>query len=295
LPETALFARLMPDGLVHYGVSAAHDPKLEPLHFIRVSGERVIPLPPGDGSTTPQEHEGWLQGLRNQGFIVEDHIAAPGQELQTILMAQRKRPGSRAVGMPELRRLPLLASVALATRSARRVLYLFRTFHDSPDRVEMHRAVDDAIEVAEKVAAGSSGREKAGEVGRVADMARRVTQRLVPPPADNIARVVADVIAAAAAALQPELDAEKVISHVADAIWTAANTVAFAKAVAGDMATGSREFGKMLSGRLDDMGDEGIHNAVARDYDQLLALNLGRFPDVGAGIDPTAKGPLGDL
>ncbi|MGE5756370.1 MAG: hypothetical protein ACM35G_11775 [Planctomycetaceae bacterium] len=41
--------------------------------------------------------------------------------------------------------------------------------------------------------------------------------------------------------------------------------------------------------------DRRIHDATAADLRQLLELDLGRFPELGAVIDPGEDGPLGPL
>jgi hypothetical protein len=44
----------------------------------------------------------------------------------------------------------------------------------------------------------------------------------------------------------------------------------------------------------------GVHfepyvSAALNDYDKLLRLNLGDYPDLGDPIDPSTRGPLGPL
>ena len=38
-----------------------------------------------------------------------------------------------------------------------------------------------------------------------------------------------------------------------------------------------------------------VSAAARADYDRLLSLNLGTYPDPGQPIDPTETGPLGSL
>jgi hypothetical protein len=211
------------------------------------------------------------------------------EELQDALLRRRRRPESRSVRKMELRTIPLLASVALASRCVRRVQPLFRTFPDTKDREALHQAIDKAAEMTEAVAAGVRTQGMDKEIAGLAELAKRVSGRVLPPPADQVAYAVGCAADAAAGAIAG--DAEKTINDAATAFSVTAKLVSLRNAVAEDVQAAGDELEKLCSGQFDDMGADEMRDAIATDYEKLLTLDLG----ADSPVDPRPEGPLGPL
>jgi hypothetical protein len=194
----------------------------------------------------------------------------------------------------ELKRLPLRAIAALAARCARRVQHLARLPDDRPEKERCLSAVDEAIRLAEDFAKGLP-------VPRVEAVVREVEacRTLAQGQYARETAVAAIVLAAHAAAtaqhaleLEGESESESEephlfrnaepspLPHLADLTADLAARDAF---VAGMDAAGA-------AGHSD-----GFIEAAREDYQKLLRLFLGTYPQAGQPIDPPPDGPPGPL
>ena len=193
----------------------------------------------------------------------------------------------------ELKRLPLLAIVALAARCARRVRPLFQ-LPDSPDQAVHLRSIDRAIEFTESVARGT---ESAHANDDEQDATRSAIQSVsFDSPDEGIAR---EAIRAAAAKVQLAGEAAAKALHAAiGASYVArspgVDTSHTADAVAGNAAASAKFAAKVISDHDKGVG-EAYEAAVSSDYETLLKIGLGQFPDPGQPVDPAEDGPLGPL
>ena len=159
----------------------------------------------------------------------------------------------------DLARLPQRAIVAYAVRCARRLQPLFATTGIPDDNLHA-QAVEEAIDIAERFCRG--------EAGRVADVC------MAAKAAAKAASRVAD-----AAGTPDAVNAARVAEFAAYAVATPvyAAIVAYATATVAAKTASA------------------VDAAARADYDRLLSLNLGTYPELGHPIDPTATGPLGPL
>lgn len=224
----------------------------------------------------------------------DSHFDEQGRKkLRDTAPKRSRRPESRSVTKAELRNLPLLASVALAARCARRVQPLFRICHDDPDWDQLHRVVDGAIEAAAVVAAGCSMPDMTRKIAELAKLARLVSRSPLTPPADQVAVAAAHAANSAAAAVAG--NAEETTSQAGDTFWVTADLVAFHNVLAGDLDLATAELDKALCGQWDDSGADEMRDALATDYEHLRTQDLGHFPNLGEPADPGDNGPLGPL
>ena len=194
------------------------------------------------------------------------------------------------ISTEDLKKLPLRAIVALAARCARRVESLSRPPDGHPDRDRCRTAIDGAIRLAEDFARGFtvSGRalRDPGGRGLSVDRAGRVVRETA------LAAVVWTAHAAAAAmeglGLRDEPAEVSVMGtrqpnpfpQLANVAADLAARDAFTAAVDAAVAVG--------------FADEFIKGSM-QDYQALLKLGLGRYPEAGQPIDPSPAGPLGRL
>jgi hypothetical protein len=190
----------------------------------------------------------------------------------------------------DLKKLPLRAIVALSARCARRVEHLALLPDDHPASERCRAAVGAALRMAEDFARGrpcpsleSVVREieacrAIGEGAFVHDMA--------------MAAVIRAAHAAATAAHGLDLRGEPAEAQV----FGAAKPDPFphladitAELAAGDALTAAVE-----AAGADGHTDQFIKGAV-EDYEILLRLGLGSYPQAGQPIDPSTDGPLGPL
>ena len=193
--------------------------------------------------------------------------------------------------MPEdLKKLPLRAIVALGARCARRVERLALLPDDHPENQRCRAAVAAALRVAEDFARGkpcpsleSVVREieacrAIGEGAFVHDMAMAAVIRAAH----------AAVTARHALDLRGELEEKDLLGdaqpnpfpHLADITADQAAWAAFTATVEAAGADGHTD--PFLKGAIED-------------YEKLLRLDLGSYPQAGKPIDPSTNGPLGPL
>jgi hypothetical protein len=190
----------------------------------------------------------------------------------------------------DLKKLPLCAIVALTARCARRVERLALLPAEHPEAERCRAAAANAIRLAEDVAKGLSCPSLESVVREVEACRAVVEGDFVRESA--MCAVVLTAHAAASAQEAIALRGEKMepsmfgapkpnpFPHLADVTADIAARDTFMAAV---KATGA-------GGHSDAM----IKAAVA-DYQKLLGLDLGSYPQAGSPIDPSSMGPLGQL
>ena len=186
-----------------------------------------------------------------------------------------KRPSEKILEVSQfhLRKIPLLASVALAARAARRILPLFRPVHDDHGKDLRKDVLQAALSTAERVAMGwEVTPDEAQHYGRLA-----LREIDAPAVGSAAAGVVARAAFASAAAL--EGDAEKVVAEVYSVLSAAAGCV-------GISGSDANQY---------EAARQGMTDAAAADYTLLAELFLGEFPDAGEPLDLSEAGPLGPL
>jgi hypothetical protein len=190
----------------------------------------------------------------------------------------------------DLKKLPLRAIVALAARCARRVEHLVRLPDAHPVNERCRVATANAIRLAEDFANGSPG-SSAENVVREIDECRAISS--CDFTGDSaLATVVMAARAAANALHAGELCGESAqfrsvgshkpdpIGHLSDVTADLAARAAFTAAFEAVAAIGH---------------SDSFITAAIDDYEALLRLDLGKYPEAGEPVDPSSKGPLGPL
>ena len=210
---------------------------------------------------------------------------------------KRDHPGRWRIAMivtdytPEdLKKLPLRAIVALSVRCARRVEQEACLPDDHPEKERCRTAVANAIGLAEDFA-------KSLPCSSLESVVREVEACRAVAEGEFVRGIVMAAVVqaahAAAAALhalglrgEPEggqpFGAAKPnpFPHLADLTADLAARDAFTAAVEAAAAIGHTD--QFMKGAIED-------------YEKLLRLDLGSYPQAGNPIDPSSKGPLGPL
>ena len=192
-----------------------------------------------------------------------------------------------------LKALPLRAIVAFAARCARRVEPLAQAPEGDPQGAGRRAAVDAALRMAEAFASGADA----------------------PPDESVIAAIDAAREAASDPAGSSAVSAAAQAAHAADSAWHAGfsgREEAKAKTHGGEPAQAGWSAGALthvtadlaalnaFTAAADAFVSVGYHNedfvgSALNDYDKLVRLGLGRYPEPGDPIDPSPAGPLGPL
>jgi hypothetical protein len=193
-----------------------------------------------------------------------------------------------------LKQLPLRAIVAFAVRCARRVQTLSELPENHPNRDKLRDDIEAALRMAEGVASNPTAQFPESVLESL-DASRRVAD--IPLRAERAAAAASEAAHAAATAwhLTAEsseregdrpremrtTDARKFLGGLSRQQADVAALNAFTAAVDAYSAIG--------------LNNEAFVAAALRDYDKLLHLKLGHFPDAGSPIDPSSQGPLGPI
>ncbi len=173
-----------------------------------------------------------------------------------------------------LRRLPLRALVAFASRCARRIQSQYVLENDHPTKQTSTAAINAAIRVAEEFAMGGAvDVKKAATAARDAEEAFAAAQEADPANSGAIHAAKAALAAVGAANISFAVRASK---GMGKEVWAAVE-------IAGE---------SMIAAMSD---EETASRALAFDLETLAELELGQFPDWGETIDPMEDGPLGPL
>jgi len=191
-----------------------------------------------------------------------------------------------------LKMLPLRANVAFAVRCARRVEQLAQLPEGHPQRESRRRAVEAALLMAEAFASGSDAPPDDSIVAAVA-ASRDVADG---PPGS------ADATAAAAAAAHSAISAWQAGFQEAQEIGPPETRTARARKFLGALEQVTADLATLnaFTAAADAYESIGLHNkrfvgAAMNDYDKLIRLKSGRYPELGDPIDLSPGGPLGPL
>jgi hypothetical protein len=190
-----------------------------------------------------------------------------------------------------LKALPLRAIVAFAARCARRVEPLAQLPQGNPQRESRREAVEAALRMAESFARGMDA----------------------PPDESVVAAVDASRDAGGEPAGAAAVSAVAQAAHAAASAWHAGPQVAEESRAPGNHTTEAGRFLGALTHITADLAalnaftaaadafvsvgyrNEDFVDAALSDYDALVRLELGRYPEPGAPVDPSPGGPLGPL
>jgi hypothetical protein len=191
----------------------------------------------------------------------------------------------------DLKQLPLRAMIAFAARCARRVEHLAELPEGHPGKDERRVAIDAALRLAEDVARGETC-STAESVVQAIDVSRQ---------AAGAARSCESAAAAAAEAAHAAASTLSVISRAAEdeGMPQSARNVG-ARKFLGSLESTTADLAAMsaFTAAAEAYDAVGLDNkdfvgASLNDYDKLIRLGLGRYPDPGDPIDPSPSGPLG--
>ncbi len=174
----------------------------------------------------------------------------------------------------QLRRLPLRALVAFASRCARRIQSQYVLENDHPTKQSSTDSINAAIRVAEEFAMGGSvDAKKAATATRDAEEAYAAAQdpEFASPEAVHAAKAALAAVGAANICF-----AVKASQGMDKEVWVAVE-------IAGE---------SMIAAMAD---EETASRALAFDLETLAELELGEFPEWGETVDPMEDGPLGPL
>jgi hypothetical protein len=190
--------------------------------------------------------------------------------------------------LEDLKKLPLRAIVALGARCARRVEYLALLPDGYTDAKRCRAAVADAIRLAEDFAKGLTCSNLESVVREVESCRTIAAGDFVRDSAMGAVVLSAHAAAAALEALEMrrEPGETSLTGHpppnpfpkLADVTADLAVREVFTAALEANAAVGHADH--FLKGAIED-------------YEKLLSLDLGSYPEAGKPIDPSPNGPLG--
>ena len=194
------------------------------------------------------------------------------------------------ISTEDLKKLPLRAIVALGARCARRVESLIVLPDGLEARDKCRTTIDGAIHLAEDFARGSPCRDVRTVIGDV-EACRTIAEG--DYPRETAMAVVVWTAHAAAAALEAtglrDEPAEVSVTGMRQP-----NPFPQLANVAADLAARDAFTAAVDAAGAAGHADQFTKSAV-EDYQALLKLELGRYPDAGEPIDPSPAGPLGEL
>jgi hypothetical protein len=188
----------------------------------------------------------------------------------------------------DLEKLPLRAIVALAARCARRAERLALLADDHPLKDRCRKAVAGAIGLAEEFAKGLPTPSLEFIVGEVEVCRRDAQDDFVRHSAIGAAVLAAHAAATALRALA--LRGDPAALHALGA--AAPDPLPHLADVTADLAARDAFTAALEAVAADGHTDSFIKGAI-EDYERLLRLDLGSYPQAGQPIDPSSSGPLG--
>jgi hypothetical protein len=192
----------------------------------------------------------------------------------------------------DLKKLPLRAIVAFAARCARRVESISQFPAEHPQREARRVAIDNAIRLAEEISQGLSF-ASVEPVVRALDASRSISGGGVACEcAAGAAAAAARTAATVWLVLNPgesDRDADRWTRTPEARSYMSRLANDTAEIVAMDAFTAAVEAAAAAA-----YSDNFMRGAI-RDYERLLGLTLGTYPQGGRPIDPSPEGPLGPL
>jgi hypothetical protein len=189
-----------------------------------------------------------------------------------------------------LKALPLRAIVAFAARCARRVEPLAQLPEGNPLRESRREAVEAAFRMAESFARGTDA-----------------------PLDESVVAAIDESLEAGGEPGGAATSAVAQAAHAAASAWHAGAQVAEESRAPGKQTIEAGRFLGALTHMTADLAalnaftaaadafvsvgyrNEEFVDAALSDYDKLVRLKLGRYPEPGAPVDPSPDGPLGPL
>jgi hypothetical protein len=190
----------------------------------------------------------------------------------------------------DLKKLPLRAIAAFAARCARRVEHQALLPDDHPENEKRRTAVAAAICLAEDFARDSLCTSYESVIRNVEESQTVAEGDFVRDIA--MSAVVQAARAAGAGLRVLQLRAEPEESHMFGAAKP--NPFPHLADVTADLAAREAFTAAMEAAAATGHADDFINAGIA-DYEKLLQLDLGSYPQAGKPIDPSSKGPLGPL
>jgi hypothetical protein len=188
----------------------------------------------------------------------------------------------------DLKKLPLRAIVALSARCARRVEHLALLPDDDPEAERCRAAVASAIRLAEDFARGLPCSSPESAVREVEAWRAVVNADLVRDSATGAIVMAAHAAAASLRALNLRGETEGSHSHGS----ATPDPLPHLADVTADLAAQGAFLAALEAVAAEGHSDTFV-NAAVDDYQKLLRLDLGRYPQAGEPIDPSSRGPLG--
>jgi hypothetical protein len=186
----------------------------------------------------------------------------------------------------DLKKLPLRAIVAFATRCARRVEGLA-----GPTEGEGAPAIAEALRLAENFARGLTLPGINAALAAIEPVPSAVRGDVVR---ENAYEAVVRAVHAAAAAAQAIADEQEPAEPRLVSGGPPEQPLAPVARVSADLAA-MEAFTAARDAAVAQYSTDDFARGAAHDYWTLLGLNLGRYPDAGKPVDPSPGGPLGPL
>jgi hypothetical protein len=187
-----------------------------------------------------------------------------------------------------LKKLPLRAIVALAARCARQVEPLALLPDDHPEAQRCRVAATNAIRLAEGFAKGFPCSSSPSVVQEVETCRAVAEGDFLRASAMGAIALAARAAATAERALEARVEKEE--PHLFGA--PKPNPFPHLGDVSADLAARDAFTAALEAADANGHSDAFINGAV-EDYEKLLRLNLGNYPEAGKPIDPSGDGPLG--
>jgi hypothetical protein len=193
--------------------------------------------------------------------------------------------------LDQLKVLPLRAIVAFASRCARRVEPLALLPEGDPKRENRRAAVDAALRMAEEFARGTDAAPDESVIALIdatRDEAGESAGSNAVSAAAQAAHAAASCWHAGFEASEEDRELRKHSTHAGPS----SNVLQHVTADLAAFNAYSAAAGAFLSVGFN---NEDFIGSAMRDYDILVRLQLGRYPEPGVPVDPSPSGPLGPL
>jgi len=190
----------------------------------------------------------------------------------------------------DLKKLPLRAIVALAARCARRVEPMALLTDDRAEAPRWKAAVASALQLTENFANGIPCPAIESVVGEIESCEVVTGGNFVRESAAHA--IVLATHSAVTALRTLDLHMQPGESHLFGAAKP--NPFPHLAELSADLAARDAFTAALTAADADGHSDNFIRAAV-EDYQKLLKLDLGSYPDAGKEIDASSKGPLGPL
>jgi hypothetical protein len=191
----------------------------------------------------------------------------------------------------QLKALPLRAMVAFAARCARRVEPLAQLPEGNPQRKSRRQVVEAALRMAESFASGMDAPPDESAVAAI-DASRDAGGELA---CSSAAFAIAQAAHAAASAWHAGSVAAEQGRGTGNKTVEAVRSLGALSHVTADLAAMNAYAAAAEAFVSVGYRNERFVDSALKDYHTLVGLELGRYPELGAPVDPSPGGPLGPL